>query len=240
MNFELGFYYHIFNRANSRNELIFIDDDNYRFFLRQFGKYLGKYLDVFTYCILPNHFHFLVKIADRNLPGFGNLEGLNANEKQQTDSGDLGSLSEEVLSKKITQAFSNFLNSYTKSFNKRNLRRGSLFQKNTKVKCIDNEKYLQELIRYIHRNPIKQKLVRSLDEWSFSSYFDYVNSNEDTILNRWLIDKEYMNKEDLIAFTNMDDENYEYIYELLFQKTNKTCQVLEDLAGIEETSSRFC
>ena len=57
-------FYHIYNRGNN-GEKIFYKEDNYLFFLERYNKYLSKYVDTFAYCLLPNHFHFLIKINDK-------------------------------------------------------------------------------------------------------------------------------------------------------------------------------
>lgn len=79
--------YHVYNRANG-HERIFLSDENYRYFLAQYGKYVGPYTDLFAYCLMPNHFHFLIRIKGEkefeaafkaknpDLPGFQNLAGL--------------------------------------------------------------------------------------------------------------------------------------------------------------------
>ena len=162
MNFEQGELFHLYNRANSQDEIIFHERENYLYFLKQYRKYLEKYFDTICYCLIPNHFHFLVKVKelDENLQGFKNLEGLNI---------------------KIIQSISNFLNSYAKAFNKKYKRRGSLFQKRTKSKHIDQEKYLQRIVRYIHRNPLKHKLITNLEDWEFSSYPDYIGQRNGSL-----------------------------------------------------------
>ncbi|WP_461788887.1 transposase [Pedobacter sp.] len=63
MKKEEGKYYHIHNRGNNKQK-IFLDDENYLFFLSKFKKYLIPNIDVFAYCLMPNHFHFFIRIND--------------------------------------------------------------------------------------------------------------------------------------------------------------------------------
>src|SRR5687768_9956347 len=63
MKFEEGDFYHIYNRSIDRKPM-FRNDGNFEFFLRKYDSYLSTVLDTFTYCLLGNHFHLLVKIKD--------------------------------------------------------------------------------------------------------------------------------------------------------------------------------
>ena len=64
-NYTANFYdegiFHVYNRTNNK-ELLFRSDENRLYFLRQYHKYLHPFLDTFCWNLLPNHFHFLVRI----------------------------------------------------------------------------------------------------------------------------------------------------------------------------------
>ena len=66
ISFNKDQYYHIFNRGNN-GERIFYTPENYNFFLRRFGEYLFGSVDLFGYCLLPNHFHFLIKVREKDI-----------------------------------------------------------------------------------------------------------------------------------------------------------------------------
>jgi REP element-mobilizing transposase RayT len=55
------------------------------------------------------------------------------------------------------------LTGYAVSFNLRHKRHGHLFQNRYKSTVVDEEAYLLALVRYIHRNPLRAGLVRSMD-----------------------------------------------------------------------------
>lgn len=153
-------YYHIFNRANG-NEKLFCSNGNYNFFLKKYAKYVDPIANTLSYCLMPNHFHFLISIkssSDLRLT-FPNFQTLDS-------------------SKFLSKQFSNLFSSYTQAFNKQQARKGSLFMKNFKRKKVDSEKYLRKLIHYIHFNPLDAGLVDGIEQWKFSSYRELISNNE--------------------------------------------------------------
>jgi len=55
------------------------------------------------------------------------------------------------------------LTGYAGSFNRRHKRAGHLFQNRYKSILVEEEPYLLELVRYIHLNPLRAKIVSTLD-----------------------------------------------------------------------------
>ena len=62
---QRGQVYHIYNRGNNPEE-IFIQERNYRHFLQLYAQYVEPVADTYAYCLLRNHFHFLVRINDED------------------------------------------------------------------------------------------------------------------------------------------------------------------------------
>ena len=58
-------YYHIYNRGNNY-ENIFYNKSDYVYFLKKYDEYMSDHLQTFTFCLLPNHFHFLIKTLDNS------------------------------------------------------------------------------------------------------------------------------------------------------------------------------
>jgi hypothetical protein len=57
---EYGAYYHIYNRGIN-GENVFREKRNYRFFLQRYAKYVEPVAFTYAYCLMKNHFHFLIR-----------------------------------------------------------------------------------------------------------------------------------------------------------------------------------
>jgi REP element-mobilizing transposase RayT len=65
---------------------------------------------------------------------------------------------------------------YTQSFNRNHRRDGHLFQGRYKAILVQKDSYLLELSRYIVLNPVRAGMVRSVNEWPWSSYHSTVST----------------------------------------------------------------
>ena len=64
--FENNMYYHIYNRGN-RKQQIFLQNKDYERFLEKVVKYKKEFpVTIVSYCLMPNHFHFLIQQRDTN------------------------------------------------------------------------------------------------------------------------------------------------------------------------------
>jgi putative transposase len=160
-------YYHVYNHANGQ-DVLFREPENYRYFLAKYAEYLHPVLDTFAYCLMPNHFHLLVRIRPEAVlqrfveekfastepsKGFRTLTGLR-----------------EFPDQLVSRQFSHFFNGYTQAFNRQHNRRGSLLMPNFKRKEVTNDGYFTRLVYYIHANPVHHGYVRALADWPHSSY----------------------------------------------------------------------
>ncbi len=149
---EPGNYYHIYNRGINGTDLFF-EKENYQYFLRLYQKYVSPVADTFAYCLMKNHFHFLVYFK----------------EKAEIVTKENSSAEKEVL-KDPSRQLSHLFNAYAQAVNKRYGRTGGLFERPFERKRIDSEDYLKKVIFYIHYNPVRHNFVEKIDNYSWSSY----------------------------------------------------------------------
>ena len=62
-------------------------------------------------------------------------------------------------------------------YNKKYNQVGHVFQGRYKSEVIDTDQYLLSALRYIHNNPVKAGIVSNAENYRWSSYIDYLNSN---------------------------------------------------------------
>jgi len=144
MKFEKDNLYHIYNRGNNRQQILF-NAENYLYFLYKMRDYLRPNCDILAYCLMPNHFHFLINTNEQSI----------ANKR-------VGSFEKNTLSEGIRI----LLSSYTQAINKQENRVGSLFTQNTKCKCLTTNdlehEYAFTCFGYTHQNPMRAGLVRKI------------------------------------------------------------------------------
>jgi len=169
--FEIGEYYHIYNRGNNKRDIILNKEDLSRFVqsivelnipepigslfelsfrkknLPELGSSTTKLVSIVAYCVNPNHFHLL-----------------------------LTPLVENGIEK-----FMQKLGGYTRYFNEKNKNSGSLFQGRFKSKHIKNDRYLNHVSAYINMNN-RNLLGSSTTKLSRSSLEEYIGDTVD--LNR--------------------------------------------------------
>lgn len=68
---ETGQMYHVFNRGLNKQN-IFLQDRDYDYFLGKITKYQERFknIQIINYCLLPNHFHFLLLDAESSCREF--------------------------------------------------------------------------------------------------------------------------------------------------------------------------
>lgn len=172
-------YYHIYNRGVAKQK-IFHNTQDYQHFLDTLSFYLEKnpeskfsalpfkkrrkflsanvkkpLVEILAYCLMPNHFHLIVK---------------------------------QLLDGGITTFMRRSLNSYTRAYNTRYNRVGTIFQGRFSAVLVENDEQLLHLSRYIHLNPFVAKITNEPKNYLWSSYnINYLRSNNSRLCKTDLI-----------------------------------------------------
>ncbi|MBI9052733.1 MAG: hypothetical protein JEY96_02885 [Bacteroidales bacterium] len=190
---EYGKYYHIYNRGiNSCN--LFVDKNDYEHFLKLYTKYIDPIANTYAWCLMTNHFHFLIRIKEEDEIGY--YKSLDSNSNGSNDSvrfkitEDLSEFKEpeSVLKPKPIKHFSHLFNAYAKYFNKRYNRHGSLFEKAFRRKLIADESYLKYLVYYIHHNPVHHNFTDEISEYQWSSFQSILSLKETKLVRNDVIE----------------------------------------------------
>lgn len=168
-------YYHIYFRGTNKRK-IFVDAVDFRYFQSLFERYLSgaRRLDSVG-TVYPNYSDELDLIA---FCFMGNHVHMLVFQHSNPDA--------------IRKLMSSLLTSYSKYFNKKYRRVGSLFESRYKAKRIDNDAYLTHISRYIHMNPRKWQTYR----YSSLPYFSGTESPKwlkiDVVLDEFKNSRAYM------------------------------------------------
>lgn len=165
MQIEPNQLYHIYNQGNNQQR-IFFRLENYDYFLRLFQKHISPHCDLLAYCLMPNHFHFLIGTTEQSVHKrkLGQIEITN-----------------------LAFGFKTLLSSYAQAINKQEGQSGSLFRQKTKAKCVTQPDpgpepvkgirlpfdHPTRVLHYIHTNPVRSGLVKNPEDWPFSSFREH-------------------------------------------------------------------
>ncbi len=163
MELSDGNVFHVYSRGNQQ-KTIFFSEANYLYFLRKMEKELLPHANLLAYCLMPNHFHWLVQIKSVHP---------NVGEDNKHAAG-------------FSKATGILLRSYTRAIQKQEEFTGSLFQQNAKSKLLDSRDDILTCMNYIHNNPVKAKLASETSGWTFSSAKEYI-SNVNGFCNKQLL-----------------------------------------------------
>ncbi len=156
-----GNTYHIYNRGNNRDPLFF-ENRNYSYFLKLYAQYIHPIAETYAYCLLRNHFHFLLRI--------------------KTDDERLG----QSL-KPASRYFNNMFIAYTKAINTAYNHTGSMFESPFRRKLVDSDSYFTTLILYIHQNPQNHHCIEDFRDWPWSSYRALASDGPTRLQRDWVL-----------------------------------------------------
>jgi putative transposase len=107
---------------------------------------------------------------------------------------------------------------YTQRYNRRHNCDGPLFRGRYKSILVSADEYLLQLVRYIHRNPLKAKLVKKMTDYEWSSHKGYLS-----VAGKW----EWLEKQFILSMLSSDKKNRPSEYRKFIRVDSD-----EDIAGV--------
>lgn len=164
MKFETHNVYHVYNQGNNKQNLFFTDED-YMKFLELYQDNIHPFVDTLAWCLIPNHFHFMVSVKENSV---------------DVKQGGL-------LLDSVSNGFRKLLSAYSHYYNKKYNYSGSVFRPKTKSKQLEikgNENYFINCFYYINQNAWRHGLVVHPSLWKFSSYHFYAGNRAKGLCNK--------------------------------------------------------
>lgn len=186
--YSKDYYYHIYNCGVEKRK-VFINLFDYNRFLEVCGYYITRQGVAYAF------FKRLTDVAKETYLGRmvqANLKGLLVPRVSVVAyvlmPNHFHFLLKQAIPGGIESYMADVLNSYTRYFNVKNTRLGSLFQGTYKAKEIRSEESLLQVSRYIHLNPLGVSIAPYagglLDDIAYSSYRSWVKDLEDALLDK--------------------------------------------------------
>ncbi len=100
---------------------------------------------------------------------------------------------------------------YTQRYNRNVKRDGGLFRGRYKSIVVEKDFYLLNVSRYIHLNPVEAKIVYRAEEFKWSSYLNYINSNaKSSWLNTEIILNMMESSDSQLAYQDFVSQGIDY------------------------------
>ncbi len=172
--FELNQFYHVMTKSIA-GYVVFKADSDYQRMLEM--------MEFYNHNALPIRFSYYYQFKDSelfkkrfDLSKYDRLVDIIAYCLMPTH---IHFLMTSLKENGISVYMKNLLNSYTRYFNTKNNRKGPLWQGRFKDVLIESDEQLLHLTRYIHLNPISAGLVENTKDWEYSSYKEFLGTDEE-------------------------------------------------------------
>ena len=120
-------------------------------------------------------------------------------------------------SEPMAKIFISMLTGYSAWYNKKYEHIGHVFQGRYKSQAVEDQTYFLRVFRYIHRNPLEANLCDKMEDYPYSSFFQYFSSerykDDDTILNlmsKKNLERYHFEKDSDSDFLDINNEEISY------------------------------
>lgn len=177
-------FYHVYNRTNNK-EILFKTEENYTHFLKRYDHYTSAFLETYSWNLLPNHFHLLVKVkSTESIINY--LSNKCSKELCKTEKKFLRQII--PIHNLIDNVFQRFLISYSMSFNNLHNRKGNLLHRPFKHVLVNKDDQFTQTVIYINANAQKHQIVTDFKKYKWSSYNTILSDKPTKLFRRELLD----------------------------------------------------
>ena len=173
-SFQPECFYHIVCKSID-GIMLFKEDIDYKVFLQRFQQFTNQVLDVWSYCLLTNHTHHIIRIKSLATV-IENIKKLTA-QTVAMKSFLLEPDNELFIDAMIERQMNSFLVSFANYTNNKYNRKGGLFQKPFRRIEVSDDSHLQQAIIYVNANAQKHKLVKDFRDHHHNSYTAIINND---------------------------------------------------------------
>jgi len=193
IQFQNDYYYHIYNRGvDQRN--IFLDQKDYIRFLTSMREF-NRVEPIGSLHELRNS---VPKLAKANL----GTEFLIKIIVYCLNQNHYHFLIQQKKDKGVEKFMHKLGVGYTNYFNKKYNRSGALFQGKFKAISVKKDGYLLKLSCYINCNAQIHKIIKRAEDWTWSSYKDYLNLRNGTLCDKQIILRQFKDINEYQKLTN--------------------------------------
>ena len=201
-------YYHIVCKSID-GILLFNDDKDHQVFNERFKKFASDFLDIWSYCHIPNHTHHVIKI--KSIDSINHfIKKLAPQQLGFAMKAFIADIDNPILfDNLITRQMNSFLVSFSNYINNKYNRKGGIFQKPFKRIIIENDAHLQQAIIYTNANAQKHGIIDDYKHFQYSSYSHALKNDQ------YFIDSKNMLQffEGLANFLSVHDLQVAYFYQ---------------------------
>lgn len=161
------FFYHIYNRGVAR-QVIFNSNHDYLRMLKTFSFYLENEKQLRFSKMDEQELNKILRVEPQKplveilayclMPNHFHL------------------ILRQIVDNGISTFMRRSLDSYTRYYNVKNDRVGTIFQGRFKGVLVESDEYLFHLSRYVHLNPFVDNICKDPSSYNWSSYYDYLNN----------------------------------------------------------------
>jgi len=109
----------------------------------------------------------------------------------------------ETSAPNLSEGMKYFGEKYARHINEITNGSGPVFDARFKSKVISHERYLLQVLRYIHLNPIESGAIEALNNYQWSSYTEYLSPSQYRCINTHFFLEKFLREDDFINFHMM-------------------------------------